>query len=110
MTVEPPPLLCADMKREKTLSAAHNWNDHHAVEEQSLGHIPLFFAREQSTEYCCRTPEVSQHPCPRITNVACLASDAKYARHCAKSLDSTRKMKPVRMLSLAETRVYHHTP
>ena len=54
---------------------------------------------------------VSQHPCPRrITNVACLASDEKYARHCAKSLDSTRKMKPVRMLSLAETRVYHYTP
>ena len=32
VTVVPPRLLCADMKREKTLSVAHNWNDHHAVE------------------------------------------------------------------------------
>ena len=33
---------------------------------------------------------IAQHPCPRrIINVACLASDAKYARHCAKSVDST---------------------
>ena len=44
------------MKREKTLSVAHNWDDHHAIEEQSLGHIPLSFAREQSMEHCCRTP------------------------------------------------------
>ena len=53
VTVVPPRLLCAEMKREKTLSVAHNWNDHHA---QSLVHISLSFAREQSTEHCCRTP------------------------------------------------------
>ena len=39
--------------------------------------------------------------------MASLASDVKYTRHCAKSLDGTRKMKLVRMLSLAETRVYY---
>ena len=32
---------------------AHNWNDHHTVEEQSLEHIPLSSARAQSTEHCC---------------------------------------------------------
>ena len=78
MTVEPPPLLCADMTT--TLLKNRVWCT--SLRENSQRSIVVVHQR------------VTQHPCPRrITNVACLASDTKYTRHCAKSLDSTRKMK-----------------